>query len=297
VVSTFPQGVETTALFTAYARLQETRSADPLFVDKAARHFVAEALKATIADGGTLPRLGPARDDGTSAFWNDAHRYFAGRTPFYDRHVLEAIAAGCRQVVLLGAGLDARPFRLDLHSDTAVYEVDTPPVLRFKQDVLDRYGLKPAGVRVPVEVDLRDDWSSALTTAGFSPAEPAAWVAEGLIMYLAPGDAKSLFAGITQMSAPGSTVAGEILNRPFRPDDSPVGDAEDKAVAEAFATANASGFFGEPEILLPAPDWTCRGYDFTEELTMLDRPIPTIYDPNRADPLRLQLFTATRSAT
>ena len=155
--------------------------------------------------------------------------------------------------MLLGAGLDARPFRLDLHSDTAVYEVDTPPVLRFKQDVLDRYGLKPAGVRVPVEVDLRDDWSSALTTAGFSPAEPAAWVAEGLIMYLAPGDAKSLFAGITQMSAPGSTVAGEILTDPSAPTIPQLATRRTRRLPKPSLRPTPAASLGNPRSCFPLP--------------------------------------------
>jgi O-methyltransferase involved in polyketide biosynthesis len=37
--------------------------------------------------------------------------YFCERTPFYDQHILRAVKDGCRQVVLVAAGLDSRAFR------------------------------------------------------------------------------------------------------------------------------------------------------------------------------------------
>ena len=45
-------------------------------------------------------------------------RYQVGRvtlrTLFFDRHLLAALKGGARQVVLLGAGMDSRAWRLDL---------------------------------------------------------------------------------------------------------------------------------------------------------------------------------------
>ena len=61
-------------------------------------------------------------------------------------------------------------------------------------------------------VDLRDDWPAALIAAGFDPAQPTAWLAEGLLPYL-PGDAQDrLFDMITSHSAAGSRIAVEAFN-------------------------------------------------------------------------------------
>ena len=66
-------------------------------------------------------------------------------------------ARGGRDLVLLGAGYDMRPFRLDLPGGTRVYELDFPTVLADRQRRLDEFGVKdPAGVtRVQLPIDLR----------------------------------------------------------------------------------------------------------------------------------------------
>jgi methyltransferase (TIGR00027 family) len=62
-----------------------------------------------------------------------------------------------------------------------------------------------------VPIDLRQDWPTALKDAGFDPAAPTAWLAEGLLMYL-PADAQDrLFSQVTELSAPGSRVAAESM--------------------------------------------------------------------------------------
>ena len=63
-----------------------------------------------------------------------------------------------------------------------------------------------------MRVDLRDDWAAALTSAGFDPSQPTAWLAEGLLPYL-PAEAQDrLFEILTELSAPGSRVAVEAFS-------------------------------------------------------------------------------------
>jgi len=65
--------------------------------------------------------------------------------------------------------------------------------------------------RRTVGIDLRGDWPAALRAAGLDPSVPTAWCAEGLLIYL-PGEAQDkLFDQITELSAPGSTVATEYV--------------------------------------------------------------------------------------
>ena len=102
-----PEGVGWTALLTAYGRAQESRETVKLFDDPLASMFVAAVADAGVSNGGKLPRLAPAVDDGSSALWNAFRFYFCERTPFYDQRVLRAVEDGCHQVVLLAAGLTA----------------------------------------------------------------------------------------------------------------------------------------------------------------------------------------------
>lgn len=58
------------------------------------------------------------------------------RTIVIDDYVLEGIQRGVDAVLNLGAGLDTRPYRLDLPPDFDWYEADFPPVMDFKTGML-----------------------------------------------------------------------------------------------------------------------------------------------------------------
>ncbi|MEU8639878.1 class I SAM-dependent methyltransferase [Amycolatopsis sp. NPDC048633] len=136
------------------------------------------------------------------------------RTKFYDEFFLDAANAGIAQVVILASGLDSRAYRLPWPAGTVVYEVDQPPVVEFKTRTLAELGAEPTADRRVAAVDLRDDWPAALRAAGFDPARPTAWSAEGLLGYLPPEAQDRLLDTITELSAPGSRVATESRPNP-----------------------------------------------------------------------------------
>lgn len=135
----------------------------------------------------------------------------AVRTRFYDQFFSDATANGIRQAVILAAGLDARAYRLSWPTGTVVYEVDMPQVTEFKNSTLRSLGAEPTVERRTVAVDLRDDWPAALWAAGFDPDAPAAWSAEGLLIYLPPDAQDALFDRITAFSGTGSQLAAEFV--------------------------------------------------------------------------------------
>src|ERR1700749_446268 len=130
-------------------------------------------------------------------------RRMAVRTRFYDQYFLDATRSGIRQPVILAAVLDARAYRLPWPKGTVVYEVDLPDVIEFKTSTLSKLGAQPTAERRTVAVDLRDDWPAALKAAGFDPKAPAAWSAEGLVVYLPPEGQDALFENVTALSAAG----------------------------------------------------------------------------------------------
>src|ERR1700722_11834675 len=135
----------------------------------------------------------------------------ACRTRFYDQFFLDAADSGVGQAVILASGLDARAYRLPWPAGTVVYEVDMPEVIEFKTLTLSDLGAEPTAERRTVAIDLRDDWAAALQASGFDPQVPAAWSAEGLLVYLPDEAQDALFDNITALSARGSRLAFEFV--------------------------------------------------------------------------------------
>ncbi|MFL6088701.1 MAG: class I SAM-dependent methyltransferase [Aeromicrobium sp.] len=116
-------------------------------------------------------------------------------------------SASFDQVVLLGAGLDGRGYRLDTLADAIVYEVDHPDSQARKRERARR--LRPVGREIRfVAVDFAsDDLNDALTAAGHDPGLSTVWVWEGVVMYLDVPTIEVTLDVIAQRSAPGSRIA------------------------------------------------------------------------------------------
>lgn len=174
--------------------------------------FAAPLVRAVGIDVYTRLVDGEFAADGDAEF--DPERMARGmavRTRFYDQFFLDATRSGVPQAVILAAGLDARAYRLPWPEGTVVYEVDLPEVIEFKTSTLRGLGAEPTAERRTVAVDLRDDWPAALRAAGFDPRSPAAWSAEGLLVYL-PSDAQDqLFDHISALSPADSQLACEFV--------------------------------------------------------------------------------------
>jgi methyltransferase (TIGR00027 family) len=208
---TSPGGVGETAIGAAMMRARESARADPLFNDPYAAAFV-DAAPPVFEDGPT-----PDEDPDIATLEAAFQDAISVRTRFYDEFVLGAVESGCQQVVLLGAGLDSRAFRLTWPHDVRLFEVDTPDVLAFKESVLSGLGAVPGCGRAIVPADFRQDWTGALANAGFHPNDSTAWVAEGLIPYLPDDDARRLLVGIGDLSSSRTSLA---LDQPTIPEDS-----------------------------------------------------------------------------
>jgi methyltransferase (TIGR00027 family) len=205
------ESVGATALGVAAARAAETARPDALIRDE-----YAYLLTASAGPGWAQMASGDdewlSDDEDGRRLHEMARNYQAVRTHYFDAYFNAAVRTGIRQVVILAAGLDSRAYRLNWPTGTTVFEIDQPKVLGYKTSTLDAHGAVPTARRVPVAVDLRDDWPATLIAAGFDAAQPTAWLAEGLLPYL-PGDAQDrLFDLVTAHSAAGSQIAVEAFN-------------------------------------------------------------------------------------
>ncbi len=158
-------GVGRTALSVARVRARESARPDALFSDPYARAFLEAFARA--APDEPITSSSPPSLRATLAL------QVVVRTRFYDEYLLAAPGHGCRQVVLLAAGLDTRAFRLAWPDGVRLFELDLPGVLTFKDAVLAEQGAAPRCERTSLAVDLRADWPALLIAAGFDPA-PAA---------------------------------------------------------------------------------------------------------------------------
>ncbi|MHB8674760.1 MAG: SAM-dependent methyltransferase, partial [Candidatus Limnocylindrales bacterium] len=128
------KGVGLTALIVAQARALESKRPDSLFIDPFAEDFVARAGEAFLKASAEFAPILALRGNG---------RYFALRTRFFDDFVVDVCRAGCQQVILLGAGLDTRAFRIVLPEGVRLFELDLPHVLAFKEEVLSARAVAP----------------------------------------------------------------------------------------------------------------------------------------------------------
>ena len=207
-------GVGYTALAVAAGRATESKRGDRLVDDPFAEPLVRAAHPETPLPGwGDGDQAGDNEAGAASAHWQKITSYLGVRAHFFDDFFKRAGKAGARQAVVLASGLDTRPYRLNWPSDFAVFEIDQPLVLEFKDTVLGDMGVEVFVEHRMIPMDLRDDWATALTEAGFDRRLPTAWLAEGLLPYL-PADAEAqLLRVIHEFSAPGSRIALDNISK------------------------------------------------------------------------------------
>ncbi|MGD6747772.1 class I SAM-dependent methyltransferase [Streptomyces sp. BH106] len=116
------------------------------------------------------------------------------------------------QLVILGAGLDTRAWRLPDLAGTDVWEVDHPASQQDKRDRLAEAAAiaeLPSAARsvrfTPVDFAV-DDLGAALDAAGHAPSEPTTWLWEGVIPYLTRAEVRATLATLAGRTAPGSTL-------------------------------------------------------------------------------------------
>jgi methyltransferase (TIGR00027 family) len=131
-------------------------------------------------------------------------QHMALRTRAIDDALEEAARAGARQVVLLGAGLDARAWRMEALEGARVYEVDHPSTQAYKKDKIGSVPPRADAVTF-ADVDFeRQDLGERLEAAGFDRRVKSAWVWEGVSMYLTRAAHDATLSAIGRVAARGS---------------------------------------------------------------------------------------------
>jgi methyltransferase (TIGR00027 family) len=196
-------------------RATESARPDALFRDPLAERLAGEHGRAIVARVPWTTRNG----------W-----WLVARTKIIDDAIAEAITDGCDRVLNLAAGLDTRPYRLDLPSDLNWVEADLPKLLAEKTQLL--ADQTPRCRLTRTAVDLADAHArDAFFNDALDGATTALVLTEGLLMYLEDRDVVALseaikrpevawwmveFAFPSLKKMMNKKMAGMLQNAPFK---------------------------------------------------------------------------------
>jgi methyltransferase (TIGR00027 family) len=168
--------VSDTALWVACLRADESRRKDAIFRDPFAQKLAGERGR----------RIREQLRDDFGTDWA-----IVVRTRLLDDLVLESIGQGADRVLNLAAGLDTRPYRLELPAGLNWVEADLPGMIDEKQRLL--AGETPRCQLRHQAVDLADPTArAAFLERALDGARRALVLTEGLLVYLEPGTVKEI---------------------------------------------------------------------------------------------------------
>jgi len=157
-------------------RAHETERAEPLFRDPFARRLAGER-------GERIARELPGRSGRDWAL--------PIRTYLFDAFLSEELTRGTDLVLNLAAGLDARPYRMELPPTLRWVEVDLPEILEYKEGIL--AGETPCCELRRVRLDLADETARRRLFADIGrEAKRVLILTEGLLIYLTPDQVAGL---------------------------------------------------------------------------------------------------------
>jgi methyltransferase (TIGR00027 family) len=162
--------ISDTARWMAVYRARENERQDAVFKDPYARALAGERGE----------RIAAALKFTEENAWS-----FIARTYLFDRFVSRLVQHGADTIVNLAAGLDTRPYRMELPASLRWVEVDLPDIFDYKEEILG--DAKPVCELERVRLDLsNEDGRRGLFADIGRRAKHVAVISEGLIIYLMP---------------------------------------------------------------------------------------------------------------
>ena len=161
------RSVSDTALWVAIYRAMESERPDALFNDPYARRLGGERGEAIVR---TMP-------GGAATAWP-----MIVRTAVMDEIILRCVQQGAKTVLNLAAGLDARPYRMDLPASMRWIHVDMPDMLAYFRDHMQ--GETPRCSLEFIAADLREGDKRREIFAHAAEHGPVLVITEGLLIYL-----------------------------------------------------------------------------------------------------------------
>jgi len=204
------QTAEVVALFRALETLEPPR--DRLFADPYAEHFLRPAARVLL----WLARLPPARRRILGVIdrkWPGARTSGVARTRLVDDCLHRALTDGTRQILILGAGFDARAFRLPGIAAARVFEVDHPLTQAEKRRLVSGLAAGPSAVTyVPVDFN-RQTLDAELRRSDYDAGARTFVLWEGVTNYLTDAAVDTTLRAIAASVAGGSQLLFTYVHR------------------------------------------------------------------------------------
>ncbi len=146
------------------------------------------------------------------------------RTYKIDKEVSVALHQGVEQVVVLGAGLDCRPWRIHNNADmkdidcsrVKWFEVDFAEVFEYKLGVLAEANAQSPFQYINVAANAAiENWTEKLQQAGYDLSKPAIWILEGFTGYLSEDELSEAMKKLTDNTAKGSVLIATFLGTQY----------------------------------------------------------------------------------
>ena len=223
------RSVSDTALWAAYFRAEESKRPDALFRDP-----YAERL-----EGGKGAEIARKIPQGQSHAWS-----WVTRTYLFDQFIREEIRSGADLVVNCAAGLDARPYRLELPASLGWVELDLPEILAYKEARLGPEKPRCALERIAVDLSKVSERRKVFASIA-RRAKRGVILTEGLLIYLAPEEVASFARDLADVPSFERWIFDIHSPRLLKMMQKNTGKALDEAgVPFRFAPAEGPRFFG-----------------------------------------------------
>jgi methyltransferase (TIGR00027 family) len=177
--------VSDTARWVAVYRARETERPDAVFRDPFARRLAGERGE----------RIAASMPFAEKNSWP-----FVARTWLFDQVIAEQVRQGAELIVNLAAGLDARPYRMELPAALQWVEVDLPGILEHKEKTLADEKPRCRLERIPLDLSQVDARRGLFAQLG-KRANRALVVSEGLLVYLTEDEVAALARDLAACAA------------------------------------------------------------------------------------------------
>lgn len=136
------------------------------------------------------------------------------RTKYFDDSLKAAMADGIDQLVILGAGLDTRPYRISGMNDMTVVEVDLPIMQHIKKEKIKRFlGALPLNIAF-ISIDFnRQMLDEVLNIPELDFSKPIFFIWEGVTPYISEEAVKNTLGFISKASSGSVVVFSYVLKR------------------------------------------------------------------------------------
>jgi methyltransferase (TIGR00027 family) len=196
----------TTAAWVAGLRGLASTRQNAIIEDRIAEQLLPSPYRQILATARKFPRAFTAVHAFADYATAGRSQHLPLRTRAIDDAIEGAIRDGARQLVVLGAGLDARAWRLGVLADTVVFEVDHPTMQAYKRPRVEGLPLAAREVRFVTSDFEREDLAARLDEAGYDPAVKSVYVWEGVTMYLSKEAIAMAVRGMSSRAARGSML-------------------------------------------------------------------------------------------